>query len=238
MSLSRPIDRWCPGKDSNLHGCPRYHLKVVRLPIPPPGLKLTFRPSRRLSACPLRACPRRPSAFRPAQAPRACRPKRPAPRSAAARRRPAAGGAVAGAGFSAGATAPDITPRSSVGRWTRALSAEIDAHAEAEQEEQSGEDRRAARKEVRRSARTEHGRRCAAAEARTCRGTGAALQKDQDDHGDRDQHIKNVGNNRNHAILFTSVVRRWTARRVFIRSGAARPRRSRGNPGPPAMRRQ
>ncbi len=29
----------CPGEDSNLHGLPRYHLKVVRLPIPPPGLQ-------------------------------------------------------------------------------------------------------------------------------------------------------------------------------------------------------
>ena len=28
----------CPGQDLNLHGLPRYHLKVVRLPISPPGL--------------------------------------------------------------------------------------------------------------------------------------------------------------------------------------------------------
>jgi hypothetical protein len=28
----------CPGQDLNLHELPRYHLKVVRLPIPPPGL--------------------------------------------------------------------------------------------------------------------------------------------------------------------------------------------------------
>ena len=27
----------CPGQDLNLHGVTRYHLKVVRLPIPPPG---------------------------------------------------------------------------------------------------------------------------------------------------------------------------------------------------------
>jgi hypothetical protein len=27
----------CPGQELNLHGLPRYHLKVVRLPIPPPG---------------------------------------------------------------------------------------------------------------------------------------------------------------------------------------------------------
>ena len=27
----------CPGQDSNLHAVRRYHLKVVRLPIPPPG---------------------------------------------------------------------------------------------------------------------------------------------------------------------------------------------------------
>src|SRR3954463_6881115 len=27
----------CPGQDLNLHELPRYHLKVVRLPIPPPG---------------------------------------------------------------------------------------------------------------------------------------------------------------------------------------------------------
>ncbi len=29
--------RWCPGKDSNLHGLHRWYLKPVRLPIPPPG---------------------------------------------------------------------------------------------------------------------------------------------------------------------------------------------------------
>ena len=28
---------YCPGQDLNLHGLPRYHLKVVRLPISPPG---------------------------------------------------------------------------------------------------------------------------------------------------------------------------------------------------------
>ncbi len=28
----------CPGQDLNLHASRRYHLKVVRLPIPPPGL--------------------------------------------------------------------------------------------------------------------------------------------------------------------------------------------------------
>ena len=31
------VREWCPGGDSNPHGLPRYHLKVVRLPIPPPG---------------------------------------------------------------------------------------------------------------------------------------------------------------------------------------------------------
>jgi hypothetical protein len=29
--------KWCPGKDSNLHGLHRWYLKPVRLPIPPPG---------------------------------------------------------------------------------------------------------------------------------------------------------------------------------------------------------
>src|SRR5205085_5068982 len=29
--------RRCPGQDLNLHELPRYHLKVVRLPVPPPG---------------------------------------------------------------------------------------------------------------------------------------------------------------------------------------------------------
>jgi hypothetical protein len=28
---------WCPEEDSNLHGITRQHLKLVRLPIPPPG---------------------------------------------------------------------------------------------------------------------------------------------------------------------------------------------------------
>jgi hypothetical protein len=28
---------YCPGQDLNLHALRRYHLKVVRLPIPPPG---------------------------------------------------------------------------------------------------------------------------------------------------------------------------------------------------------
>jgi hypothetical protein len=31
------LGRWCPGKDSNLHGLHRWYLKPVRLPIPPPG---------------------------------------------------------------------------------------------------------------------------------------------------------------------------------------------------------
>src|SRR5690242_5660728 len=29
--------KWCPRGDSNPHALRRYHLKVVRLPIPPPG---------------------------------------------------------------------------------------------------------------------------------------------------------------------------------------------------------
>jgi hypothetical protein len=29
------LKKWCGQEDSNLHGLPRYHLKVVRLPIPP-----------------------------------------------------------------------------------------------------------------------------------------------------------------------------------------------------------
>ena len=29
--------KWCPREDSNLHALRRYHLKVVRLPISPPG---------------------------------------------------------------------------------------------------------------------------------------------------------------------------------------------------------
>ena len=29
------VKSWCGQEDSNLHGSPRYHLKVVRLPIPP-----------------------------------------------------------------------------------------------------------------------------------------------------------------------------------------------------------
>src|SRR3954451_2108678 len=33
----RPRLLGCPGQDLNLHELPRYHLKVVRLPIPPPG---------------------------------------------------------------------------------------------------------------------------------------------------------------------------------------------------------
>ena len=32
----------CPGEDSNLHALRRYHLKVVRLPVPPPGLSSPF----------------------------------------------------------------------------------------------------------------------------------------------------------------------------------------------------
>ena len=35
---------WCPRGDSNPHDFRRYHLKVVRLPIPPPGLILDRRP--------------------------------------------------------------------------------------------------------------------------------------------------------------------------------------------------
>ena len=37
----------CPGQDLNLHASRRYHLKVVRLPIPPPG-------QRGMSICALR----------------------------------------------------------------------------------------------------------------------------------------------------------------------------------------
>ena len=35
--LAPPLrsEAWCGREDSNLHGLPRYHLKVVRLPIPP-----------------------------------------------------------------------------------------------------------------------------------------------------------------------------------------------------------
>src|SRR5687768_547164 len=33
---------WCPRGDSNPHDLRRYHLKVVRLPIPPPGLVKPF----------------------------------------------------------------------------------------------------------------------------------------------------------------------------------------------------
>ena len=46
FSLPNPVTRtsvafdWCPRGDSNPHDLRRYHLKVVRLPIPPPGLML------------------------------------------------------------------------------------------------------------------------------------------------------------------------------------------------------
>src|SRR6478736_7767052 len=36
---------WCPRGDSNPHTLRRYHLKVVRLPIPPPGLIFRTLPS-------------------------------------------------------------------------------------------------------------------------------------------------------------------------------------------------
>ncbi len=42
--------KWCPGKDSNLHGSPRQHLKLVRLPIPPPGHASGRRSSRNRAA--------------------------------------------------------------------------------------------------------------------------------------------------------------------------------------------
>src|SRR5690349_8774742 len=32
------VSFWCPRRDSNPHDSRRYHLKVVRLPIPPRGL--------------------------------------------------------------------------------------------------------------------------------------------------------------------------------------------------------
>ena len=34
------IFNWCPGGDSNSHAIRRYHLKIVCLPIPPPGHEL------------------------------------------------------------------------------------------------------------------------------------------------------------------------------------------------------
>src|SRR2546421_12682324 len=34
---SNRIALGCPGQDLNLHASRRYHLKVVRLPVPPPG---------------------------------------------------------------------------------------------------------------------------------------------------------------------------------------------------------
>src|SRR6476469_4119681 len=34
----KDLRKACPGQDLNLHASRRYHLKVVRLPIPPPGL--------------------------------------------------------------------------------------------------------------------------------------------------------------------------------------------------------
>ena len=37
--LPKQAHVWCPRGDSNPHDLRRYHLKVVRLPIPPPGLK-------------------------------------------------------------------------------------------------------------------------------------------------------------------------------------------------------
>src|SRR5690606_6439174 len=44
----RPARRfvWCPRGDSNPHDRSRYHLKVVRLPIPPPGQVLHLPPDR------------------------------------------------------------------------------------------------------------------------------------------------------------------------------------------------
>ena len=42
---NRPFSEsvWCPGQDSNLHTHDRrYHLKVVRLPISPPGQKALY----------------------------------------------------------------------------------------------------------------------------------------------------------------------------------------------------
>ncbi len=36
----RQLPNWCPGGDLNSHELPHYHLKVARLPIPPPGLRI------------------------------------------------------------------------------------------------------------------------------------------------------------------------------------------------------
>ena len=38
---------WCPGGDSNSHAIRRYHLKIVCLPIPPPGHSCSYRAKRR-----------------------------------------------------------------------------------------------------------------------------------------------------------------------------------------------
>ena len=38
---------WCPGGDSNSHAIRRYHLKIVCLPIPPPGHELQLIENRR-----------------------------------------------------------------------------------------------------------------------------------------------------------------------------------------------
>src|SRR3954465_4535513 len=40
----------CPGQDLNLHALRRYHLKVVRLPIPPPGRVVALRSAGELYA--------------------------------------------------------------------------------------------------------------------------------------------------------------------------------------------
>src|SRR5690606_7082336 len=49
-SRDAPSGEWCPRGDSNPHSRSRYHLKVVRLPIPPPGQSIRLKHPRSSAA--------------------------------------------------------------------------------------------------------------------------------------------------------------------------------------------
>ena len=75
-----------------------------------------------------------------------------------------------------------------------AVAAQVDAHAEAQREEQRCKHCRGTGQEAGRATRTEHGGGCTAAEAGTGVRTSAALHQDQHDHRRGDQNVEDAEN--------------------------------------------
>ena len=183
---------WCQG-GLEPHTLRRYHLKVVRLPIPPPGLcpeisaSVFFRLGRLVLLVAVLVAGAGAAVAGAGLSP---------PSAAGARRRRHVTACGAAGAFGAAVSTPLITPRSSLGLLTRALLRKFPCPGSAGKTGRPARRCCATETSSRRARRIPcrmHRRR-----SRNRQPHRPALQQDQDDHAQCDEHINHIENSQQH----------------------------------------